>query len=95
MTFEFIEGRKTGDKVEVQVRGVRIWNEEIVHYKGESGGVGVVAEEHEGGGLKEAMLTRRSWDKSPDWGRPGTVFIHHRRGRVCRGSDGGKVGDRV
>ncbi len=31
-------------------------DEEIVHYQGESGGVGVVAEEHRGGGFREAML---------------------------------------
>ncbi len=22
----------------------------------------------------DGRVTRRSWDKSPDWGRPGTVF---------------------
>jgi hypothetical protein len=31
-------------------------DEEIVHYKGEGGVVGVVAEEHEGGGLREAVF---------------------------------------
>ncbi len=33
-----------------------IADEEIVHYKGESGGVGAVAEEHGGGGFREALL---------------------------------------
>jgi hypothetical protein len=33
-----------------------IANEEIVHYQGEGGGVGVVAEEHGGGGFREAVL---------------------------------------
>ncbi len=31
-------------------------DEEIVHDQGESGGVGVVAEEHGGGGFREAVL---------------------------------------
>ncbi len=31
-------------------------DEEIVHYQGESGGVGVVAEEHGGGGFREVVL---------------------------------------
>jgi hypothetical protein len=35
---------------------VGIANEEIVHYQGEGGGVGVVAEEHGGGGFREAVL---------------------------------------
>jgi hypothetical protein len=62
----------------VKFRGVKIADEEIVHYKGEGGGVGVMAEDHGGGGFREAMLgqseTRRSGDKILDWGRPGTVF---------------------
>ncbi len=33
-----------------------IADEEIIHYQGESGGVGVVAEEHGGGGFREAVL---------------------------------------
>ena len=33
-----------------------IADEEIVHYKDEGSGVGVVAEEHGGGGLGEAVL---------------------------------------
>jgi hypothetical protein len=55
MNFEFIEGRQTRDKV-VKFRGVRITDEEIVHYKGEGGGVGVVAKEHGSGGFGEPML---------------------------------------
>jgi hypothetical protein len=35
---------------------VGIADEEIVHYKGEGGGVGVVAEQHGGGGPREAVL---------------------------------------
>jgi hypothetical protein len=35
---------------------VGIADEEIVHYKGEGSGVGVVAEKHGGGGLGEAVL---------------------------------------
>ena len=31
-------------------------DEEIVHYKGKSGGVGVVSEEHGGGGFGVAVL---------------------------------------
>ncbi len=33
-----------------------IADEEVVHYKGESSGVGVVAEKHGGGGLGETVL---------------------------------------
>jgi hypothetical protein len=35
---------------------VGIADEEIVHYKGKGGGVGVVAEKHGCGGLREAVL---------------------------------------
>jgi hypothetical protein len=35
---------------------VGIADEEIVHYQGEGGGVGVVAEEHGCGGFREAVL---------------------------------------
>jgi hypothetical protein len=38
MNFEFIESRKAGDKV-VKFRRVGIADEEIVHDKGEGGGV--------------------------------------------------------
>ena len=77
MNFEFIEGRQIGDKV-VEFRGVRIADEEIVHYKGEGSGVvwwrkrmGVEVSENP---CWVTSDTRRSWDKRPDWGRPGTVF---------------------
>ena len=55
MNFEFIEGRETRDKV-IKFGGVGIADEEIVHYKGESSGVGVVAEKHGGGGFGVAVL---------------------------------------
>jgi hypothetical protein len=35
---------------------VGIADEEVVHYKGESSGVGVVAKKHGGGGLADAVL---------------------------------------
>jgi len=57
MNFEFIEGGETGDKV-VKFGGVRIADEEIVHYEGESGGVGVMAEEHVGGGFRVTVLSQ-------------------------------------
>ncbi len=53
--FEFIEGREARYKV-VKFGGVRIADEEIVHYEGESSGVGVMAEEHGGGGFGVAVL---------------------------------------
>ncbi len=40
----------------VEFRGVGIADEEIVHYKGEGRGVGVVAKEHGGGGFRETVL---------------------------------------
>ena len=40
----------------VEFRGMGIADEEIVHYKGEGSGVGVVAEEHGGGGFRETVL---------------------------------------
>ncbi len=49
------EGRKTGYKV-VEFGGVRIADEEIVNYEGEIGGVGVMAEEHGGGGFGVTVL---------------------------------------
>ena len=55
MNFKFIEGRKTCNKV-VEFRGVRVSYKEVVHNKGEGGGVGVVSEEHGGGSLREAVL---------------------------------------
>ncbi len=44
----------------VKFRGVRVADEEIVHYKGEGGGVGEVAEEHGGGGVGEGVLGKKS-----------------------------------
>ncbi len=42
-----------------------IADEEIVHYKGESGGVGVVAEEHGGGALSlRAAVLGEKGDKT-------------------------------
>ncbi len=47
-----------------------IADEEIVHYKGESGGVGVEAKEHGVVGSEKPCWVRRektqSWDKRPD-----------------------------
>jgi hypothetical protein len=39
---------------------VRIEDEEIVHYKDEGGGVGVVAENHGVGGLGEVVLGKKN-----------------------------------
>ncbi len=44
----------------VKFRGVGIADEEIVHYKGEGSGVGVVAKEHGGGGFRKPMLGEKS-----------------------------------
>ena len=55
MNLKFIEGGKAGYKV-VKFRGVGVANEEVVDSKGEGGGVGVVAEEHRGGGFGVAVL---------------------------------------
>ncbi len=55
MNFKFIEGRKTSNKV-VEFRGVEVAYKEVVHNKGDGGGVGVVSEEHGGGSLRETVL---------------------------------------
>ncbi len=55
MNFEFIEGGKTGDEV-INFGGVRVTDKEVVYDEGEGSGVGVVAEEHGGGSLREAVL---------------------------------------
>ncbi len=41
--------------------------------------------------------TRRSWDKRPDWRRPGTVLRTSQKKKewVYRGSGGEKEGDQV
>ncbi len=44
----------------VEFRGVRIADEEIVHYKGEGSRVGVVAENYGGGRFREPMLGEKS-----------------------------------
>ncbi len=68
MNLEFIEGEETLDKV-VKFGWVGVTDKEVVNDKGKRGGVGVVAEEHGGGGFGVAVVrreTRRSWDKRPD-----------------------------
>ncbi len=55
MNFKFIEGRKTCNNV-VEFRGVGVAYKEIVHNKGEGGGVDVVSEKHGGRSLREAVL---------------------------------------
>ena len=40
----------------VELRGVGIANKEVIDNKGEGGGVGVVAEEHGGGGFGVPVL---------------------------------------
>ncbi len=55
MNLKFIEGGKAGYKVaEFGREGVAY--KEVVDSKGEGGGVGVVAEEHRGGGFRVAVL---------------------------------------
>jgi hypothetical protein len=44
----------------VEFRGVRIADEEIVYYKGEGSGVGVVAKKHGAGSFGEPMLGEKS-----------------------------------
>jgi hypothetical protein len=55
MNLKFIEGGKARDKV-VEFGGVGVAYKEVVYSKGESGGMGVVAEEHRGGGFRVAVL---------------------------------------
>ncbi len=74
--FKFIEGRKTRDEM-VKFRGVGIVDEEIVDYKDEDGGVWwrkSMSVEVSEKPCWDRKAKRRSWDKSPDWGRPGIVF---------------------
>ncbi len=59
----------------VKFRRVGIAYKKVIYSKGEGGGVDVVAEKHGGGGFSLAVLGEKgSWDRSPDWGRSGTVF---------------------
>ena len=55
MNLKFIEGGKARHKV-VKFRGVGVANKEVVDGEGKGGGVGVVAEEHRGGGFRVAVL---------------------------------------
>ncbi len=55
MNLKFIEGGKAGHKM-IKFGGVRVADKKIVYGKGEGGGVGVVAEEHRGGGFGVAVL---------------------------------------
>ncbi len=85
----------------VKFKGVKIADEEIVHYKDEGGGVGVVI----GGRAKRWRSRRNRVGKEEQQGgveirapigEDQAQFLdHHRKGRVCRGSDGREVGDGV
>ena len=55
MNLKFIEGGKAGHKV-MKFGGVGVADKKVVYGKGEGGGVGVVAEEHRGGGFGVAVL---------------------------------------
>ena len=55
MNLKFVEGGKAGYKV-VKFGGVGVADKKVVYGKGEGGGVGVVAEEHRGGGFRVAVL---------------------------------------
>ena len=55
MNLKFIEGGKARHKV-VKFRGVGVANKEVVDGEGKGGGVGVVAEEHRGGGFGVAVI---------------------------------------
>jgi hypothetical protein len=55
MNLKFIGGGKAGHKV-IKFRGAGVANKKVVDGKGEGGGVGVVAEEHRGGGFRVAVL---------------------------------------
>jgi hypothetical protein len=85
MNLEFIiEGRQTRDEV-VKFRGVGIKDEEIVHYKGEGGGVGVVVtEEHGDGCIGEAELGQKSGQsevgiRAPIWEDQAQFLVHHKK----------------
>ena len=55
MNLKVIEGGKARYKV-VKFIGVGVAYKKVVYGKGESGGVGVVAEEHRGGSFRVAVL---------------------------------------
>jgi hypothetical protein len=75
-----------------------IADEEIVHYQGESGGVGGC-----GGGRawgwwfprNHICWVRRVGTRDQIGGGQGQSSGHHKKEKVCRGSDGGKEGDQV
>ena len=81
----------------IKFGGVRIADEEVVNNKRKRGGVGVVAGKHGGGGFGVAVLGKKG-DKTQlavgtrdqIGGGQGQFSEHHRREKVCRGSDGGK-----
>jgi hypothetical protein len=61
----------------------------------------VVAEEHGSGGLGESVFVGKGEQqgkvgiRAPIGEVQAQFLIHRRRGRVCRGSDGGKLEGRV
>ena len=58
MNLKFIEGGKAGHKV-IKFGGVGVADKKVVYGKGEGGGVGVVAEEHRGGGFGVAVYSEK------------------------------------
>ena len=66
MNLKFVEGGKAGYKV-VKFGGVGVAYKKVVYGKGESGGVGVVAEEHRGWKFQSSRVGLR--------GRQGEVGI--------------------
>ena len=55
MNLKFIAGGKARHKV-IEFGGVGVAYKEVIDSEGEGGGVGVVAEEHRGGGFRVAVL---------------------------------------
>ncbi len=60
MNLKFIERGKAGYKV-IEFGGVGVTYKEVVYSKGEGGGVGVVAEEHRGGGFRVTVLCEEGY----------------------------------